>query len=1188
MDVTTLGIKLDAQPFIDGERKVTEALGRIAQSTTQATSAFEAQARAAQTAFQAMASAVAQAERTIVAGMNHIANATKLAGDAMEASGKKGATGASAFQGISAAAQQQISQAFDAVAQKLASVGAALDAHAAKHRETFTAIESAVSQASNRVGTALSSVTDKLSGTNTALDRQATTAQSGFGSLQRNAEQTGTAVNTMTAAVNQVPASVAAATTAVTGMSQATASLSTSAAAVGAATQGATRSVDQFAGNVRRRSWETAEAFDKQRAASAASFTSMDGAARTTSGNMSNVFTRIRDAIAQTSPALGELVTAVGNMGRGFMTATAGIRAFVATMATVSGIGAAVLAVLGPIALAITAINIAMKAWNATVGLFSMGLQQAAKTERMTLGFAELTGSIDMAEKRMQSLRQLALGGVFSLEEFVAASTILEKTTDGLWSNEAALKAVGNAAAKSNISISEAAKLYGGFLQSLRSGGGWEEKIKELRNANLVTPEIYKQIGQMVEGGARISEVWGVVMGELDKAGGAMDRLSTLYVSKIGEITAKWKEFRLILGEAILPAAKSALESLVPIIEQLIRWAKESRAEIQATADSIVAAMNVMLQPGGFSLTMQAAGEAFAAAIDNGWQTTSNQILDWVKTKFGIDIKTAWNDVRNADIWSTLENEIIPRIAISLANALKRAIIQAFSDLGDTISLGLTKKIREALTNQIQSNQGFVGATTNVLTRKFAEYQSMISAPLPDNGNQPTGIPPNFFNLGQSPPRIPPFKPDGINVNVEIPSDFVPAEGAVGADLLPKSIDSLTKAISDVRQQSALPATGPSADLFGAMGPENDTFAARRNAEIARIRDLREMQKPARELNAPRALPVGEDFIIQPPKELKTRRALSVPRDPMETEAARITEQMRNPAEVYRDTVANLEKLRDKFADTGKFTTDTFNRAMAKAKEDYMSSVKAMEAAAKAAAEAQMTDLQKLGANWSDMGKQIDAANVAIAQSIASNLTNAFVGIIDGTKSASDAFAEMADRIVADLLRIISQMMVAKAIGTAIGFFNPVAGQAAAAMLMPQGAGGFLGGAKTAAPAPVAAPTMHTGGVVGETMGASKVTDPKIFKSAPRYHQGGMVGLQPGEVPIIAQKGEVISTEDQERMRERLRGDTQRNRQQIAVTNVNVVDATMIDEHLNKNPDAIINLISRQKGKVKQILNIGT
>jgi hypothetical protein len=85
-----------------------------------------------------------------------------------------------------------------------------------------------------------------------------------------------------------------------------------------------------------------------------------------------------------------------------------------------------------------------------------------------------------------------------------------------------------------------------------------------------------------------------------------------------------------------------------------------------------------------------------------------------------------------------------------------------------------------------------------------------------------------------------------------------------------------------------------------------------------------------------------------------------------------------------------------------------------------------------------------------------------------------------------------------------------------------------------------------------------------------------------------MVGLQPGEVPIIAQKGEVITTEDQERMRERLRGDTQKSRQQIAVTNVNVVDATMIDEHLNKNPDAIINLISRQKSRVKQILNIGS
>jgi hypothetical protein len=258
---------------------------------------------------------------------------------------------------------------------------------------------------------------------------------------------------------------------------------------------------------------------------------------------------------------------------------------------------------------------------------------------------------------------------------------------------------------------------------------------------------------------------------------------------------------------------------------------------------------------------------------------------------------------------------------------------------------------------------------------------------------------------------------------------------------------------------------------------------------------------------------------------------------------------------------------------------------MLKAKDDYTAAVKAMEAAAKAAAEANMTELQKLGAQWSDVGKMVDQANVQIAQSIHQNLTNAFVSLVDGTASAGEAFSRMADQMVADLLRIITQMGVAIAMGKIIGIWNPAAGKAVETALMPGGMGGLFGGGKTAAPAAATAAVAHEGGIVGQTK-TSRVTNPAIFRSAPRYHEGGMVGLQPGEEPIIAQKGEVITTEDQERMRARLRGDNKQAKQQIAVTNVNVVDATMIDEHLTKNPDALINVISRNKTRVKQILSI--
>lgn len=58
----------------------------------------------------------------------------------------------------------------------------------------------------------------------------------------------------------------------------------------------------------------------------------------------------------------------------------------------------------------------------------------------------------------------------------------------------------------------------------------------------------------------------------------------------------------------------------------------------------------------------------------------------------------------------------------------------------------------------------------------------------------------------------------------------------------------------------------------------------------------------------------------------------------------------------------------------------------------------------------------------------------------------------------------------------------------------------------------------------------HTGGMVGsKRVGSgnqSRKVNPAMFAGAMRYHSGGIVGLKPGEVPIIAQQGEAMLTED--------------------------------------------------------------
>jgi hypothetical protein len=72
-------------------------------------------------------------------------------------------------------------------------------------------------------------------------------------------------------------------------------------------------------------------------------------------------------------------------------------------------------------------------------------------------------------------------------------------------------------------------------------------------------------------------------------------------------------------------------------------------------------------------------------------------------------------------------------------------------------------------------------------------------------------------------------------------------------------------------------------------------------------------------------------------------------------------------------------------------------------------------------------------------------------------------------------------------------------------------------LFSPQGLGGIFGGLFGGAA------TAHGGGSVSSLAGAShRKISPLAFAGAPRFATGGIVGLRPGEVPIIAHKGEIV------------------------------------------------------------------
>jgi Prophage tail length tape measure protein/Lambda phage tail tape-measure protein (Tape_meas_lam_C) len=125
------------------------------------------------------------------------------------------------------------------------------------------------------------------------------------------------------------------------------------------------------------------------------------------------------------------------------------------------------------------------------------------------------------------------------------------------------------------------------------------------------------------------------------------------------------------------------------------------------------------------------------------------------------------------------------------------------------------------------------------------------------------------------------------------------------------------------------------------------------------------------------------------------------------------------------------------------------------------------------------------------------AAQQQLAQQIGQMVGGAITGFISDLRngvSAGDAFNNMLNRILDSLIDMAVQMLIVKPLMSALG--------------------GGVG---------VGVGSMAGGGTVGLSrhMDGRKFS-PALWAGAPRFATGGVVGLRPGEIPIVAHKGEVV------------------------------------------------------------------
>lgn len=146
-----------------------------------------------------------------------------------------------------------------------------------------------------------------------------------------------------------------------------------------------------------------------------------------------------------------------------------------------------------------------------------------------------------------------------------------------------------------------------------------------------------------------------------------------------------------------------------------------------------------------------------------------------------------------------------------------------------------------------------------------------------------------------------------------------------------------------------------------------------------------------------------------------------------------------------------------------------------------------------------------------------------------SGLASMFTDIETGAERADRALGKMVLNFAQRMLDVLNQRLAEKLVKGALDALDSFKASSGG----DSGAGG--GGGWLSALSTWIASLFHTGGVVGQTAGATRAVAPWVFHGAQVLHSGGIAGLMPDETPAILRKGEEVLTEQDPRHRKNVR-----------------------------------------------------
>ena len=141
-----------------------------------------------------------------------------------------------------------------------------------------------------------------------------------------------------------------------------------------------------------------------------------------------------------------------------------------------------------------------------------------------------------------------------------------------------------------------------------------------------------------------------------------------------------------------------------------------------------------------------------------------------------------------------------------------------------------------------------------------------------------------------------------------------------------------------------------------------------------------------------------------------------------------------------------------------------------------------------------------------------------IARAFSGQLVNSITNFLNKVGAGQNVFRALAESVREFAAQFISS--IAQMILQLLAYAAAVSILRALGVPVPSGASIFD------------APTKHTGGIAGQADGnARRSVSPAIWSAAIRYHNGGIAGLKPNEVPTILERGEEVLTRGDARHR---------------------------------------------------------